>query len=121
MHVHVLRSQRSQLPQSASAVQPVHSFELLLLLLLLASPLLAVNLPSVPAVFFMPPAAIVEHDDEANPENVEPSANVHVISSSFTTVVPVVAVTPGPARIFAVLSEATTTVSSPGVRPAHWK
>jgi hypothetical protein len=44
-----------------------------------------------------------------------------VMVSLLTDHLPVVAPTPSPARIFAVRSAATSIVSSPGVRPDHWK
>ncbi len=115
MQLHVVRSQRSQLPQSESAVQPVHSppppEEPL-------PPLSAVKLPSLPAAFFIRPAAM-EQDPVASPANVDPSANDHVMLLPLMDHVPVVAPTPSPARILAVLSASTSIVSSPGVRPDH--
>jgi len=120
MQLHVVRSQRSQLPQSESAVQPVHSCEPLPPELpALEPPLSAVNFPSFPAVFFMLPDEM-EQAAVALPEKVEPSANTHVMVAPLTDHLPVVAPTPSPARISAVLSAATTIVSSPAVRPDHW-
>ena len=63
MQLQVVRWQRSQLPQSESAVQPVHAS---LPPEPAAPPLDAVKLPSLPAVFFMCPVPI-EQDAVALP------------------------------------------------------